>query len=180
MQKIYIIISNSGSMISKLLKISTKEEYVHVALSLDKNFKNTYSFGRKYTYIPFPGGLVNEYYERRIKYFNNSKIKVFELSITNKQYKELINDLNNNYISRKKDLKYNFLGLLFIKLKIVKHRKNHYCCSQFCGKVLKDNNIMDFDKDYSLLEPKDFFNLENPIYEGNIIEYLNTQKGLIN
>lgn len=179
LKKIYIIVSNSGSIVSKILKISTKEEYVHVAISLDKDFKNTYSFGRKYTYIPLPGGLINEYYERRIKYFSNSKIKVFELEISNRQYKKLVNDLNNNYINKKDELKYNILGLFLIKLKIAKHRKNHYCCSQFCGKVLKDNNILQFEKDYSLIEPKDFLNLDKVVFEGNTIDYLNIQKGII-
>ena len=65
MKNIYIIVSNSGSLVSKVLKYFTKEEYVHVTISLDKKLENAYSFGRKYTYIPLPGGLINEYYERR-------------------------------------------------------------------------------------------------------------------
>ncbi len=177
MKSIYIIISNSGSLVSKTLKYFTKEEYVHVTISIDKNLENAYSFGRKYTYIPLPGGLINEYYERRCKHFSKSKIKVYELDITNKQYNDLKDDLKNNYIKYKSKYKYNVLGLLYIKRKKVKHRKFHYCCSQFCGKILSENGILSFDKDYSLLEPKDFFNLDNVIYEGSTLDYLNKEKG---
>ena len=166
MKNIYIIVSNSGSLVSKVLKYFTKEEYVHVTISLDKKLENAYSFGRKYTYIPLPGGLINEYYERRCKHFSKSKIKIYQLNITNKQYNDLKDDLKNNYIKYKSKYKYNLIGLLYIKRKKIKHRK-----------LLSENGILSFDKDYSLLEPKDFFNLNNVSYEGTTLDYLSKEKG---
>lgn len=181
MKKIYVIVSDSGSVVAKALKFFTKEKYVHVTISFDEELKNAYSFGRKYTYIPLPGGLINENYSKRCRHFSNIIAKIYELDITDYQYRKLKKDFNNNYLKNIKKYKYNVKGLYYIKKNKAIHREYHFVCSQFCGKLLSDNNIISFDKDYSLLKPEDFFDKDysRTIFEGKLLDYLSKKSSLI-
>lgn len=174
MKKIYIIVSNSGSLVSKVLMHFTHQKYVHVTIALDDNLKEAYSFGRKFTYVPLPGGFINEKYDKRYKHFKNSYFKIYELKVSNNKFQKLKNNLKNDYLINKKKYKYNIIGLYYIQRKKIHHREKHLLCSQFCSKILIDNNILTFAKDYSLIKPEDFLNIENTnvIYEGKTIDYL--------
>ena len=60
MKKIYIVLTHSGSLLSKTIKIVKGYEYTHVSISLDKDLKEMYSFGRIKPYNAFIGGFVHE------------------------------------------------------------------------------------------------------------------------
>ena len=59
-KKIYIVVSQTGTIISKLLKIITRKEYNHSSISLKEDLSIMYSFGRLNPYNPFLGGFVIE------------------------------------------------------------------------------------------------------------------------
>jgi len=46
-KSIYIILMNTGTLLSKTIRFITKYKYSHVVLSLDDSFSKLYSFGRK-------------------------------------------------------------------------------------------------------------------------------------
>lgn len=60
MKKIYIVLTYTGTILSKLVKMYTKKEYSHVSIALDEDLKEMYSFGRTYAYCPFIAGFVHE------------------------------------------------------------------------------------------------------------------------
>ena len=173
-KKIYVILSYSGSNFAKFLKLFTKEKYVHTTISFDKDLNKAYSFGRKYVYTPLPGGFIQENFHKNCSYFKNYISKVYELDITDEQYNNLQKDLEENFINQINKYKYNIIGLYFIWRNKKMHRKYHFVCTQFCAKVLIDNKIIDFNKDYSLIKPKDFLDLDilHLIFEGKTIDYL--------
>lgn len=49
MKNIYVMFSHTGTNFSKVLKIYTGREYTHVSISMDKEMKKLYSFGRTST-----------------------------------------------------------------------------------------------------------------------------------
>ena len=155
MKKIYIIATNTGTYFSKVLRFVTREKYVHVSIALDEKFNKVYSFGRKKINWILPAGFVEEDLNKITAIFKDSISQVYELNITNKQYYNL-----------KKIIKKDFIRESF---------KYHYVCSQFCGKLLSDADIYDFKKDYSLIKPKDIFNMKGLklIYEGKTIDFIN-------
>ena len=53
MKKIYIVLTHSGTALSKIIKGFTKDEFSHVSISLDKELNEMYSFGRLNPYNPF-------------------------------------------------------------------------------------------------------------------------------
>ena len=46
--RIYVVLSDSGSVVSKLLRLFTKAKYNHVSLSLREDLSEMYSFGRRW------------------------------------------------------------------------------------------------------------------------------------
>ena len=56
-KQIYILLSHSGSILSKLINIYTRKSYTHVSLGLDKDLKELYSFGRLRPYNPVLGEI---------------------------------------------------------------------------------------------------------------------------
>ena len=46
MRKIYIVLTYTGTFLSKIIRMYTKEEYAHVSISFNENLEEMYSFGR--------------------------------------------------------------------------------------------------------------------------------------
>ena len=57
MKKIYIILTFTGTALSRIIKLSTKDEFAHASIALDSELKEMYSFGRLNPYNPFFGGF---------------------------------------------------------------------------------------------------------------------------
>ena len=90
MQKIYIVLTHTGTLLSNLIKLYTKNDYSHVSLAFDEDLNEMYSFGRIYTYNAFIGGFVREYLTSgTFKRFKNTMTSVYELEVTDIQYREI-------------------------------------------------------------------------------------------
>ena len=50
MKEIYLILTYTGTIPSKMIKMYTKYTYSHVSLSLDKDLSEMYSFARRNPY----------------------------------------------------------------------------------------------------------------------------------
>ena len=59
-KQIFIVITQTGTMLSRILKRITGAEYNHASLSLSQDLTRMYSFGRMHPYNPFWGGFVIE------------------------------------------------------------------------------------------------------------------------
>lgn len=58
--KLYIVISQTGTVLSRFLKIVTRKKYNHASISVEDNLNIMYSFGRINPYNPVWGGFVKE------------------------------------------------------------------------------------------------------------------------
>lgn len=98
---------------------------------------------------------------------------IYELDVDDEKYESLVSDIECNYVSNNNKYRYNIIGLYYIWRNKVKHRDYHYVCSSFCARVLSDNGVIDFGKDYSLVRPGDFLNLNysRMVYEGSVRDY---------
>lgn len=52
---LYVVLTRTNTVISKVVQLVKKDEYTHAAISLDEELNYMYSFGRKYSYYPFIG-----------------------------------------------------------------------------------------------------------------------------
>lgn len=171
MKKIYIILSHSGSMPSRIIKFFTLFKYSHVSIALKKDLRVMYSFGRKKLNNPFDGGFITEdknglFYKK----FYKTKCVILEIDVSNKQYRSVIKELKR-YEDKIDIYKYDILGLVFRIFNFKLSRDNYKVCTTFVGDILKKSNIYKFNSDY--IKPKDFFNIPNIniIYDGYLVKY---------
>ena len=45
MKKLYIILTHTGTILSKIIRYLTKDEFSHVSIALDADLEKMYSFG---------------------------------------------------------------------------------------------------------------------------------------
>ncbi|KAF0817296.1 hypothetical protein KIS4809_3778 [Bacillus sp. ZZV12-4809] len=170
-QKIYILLTDTGTLFTRLIKLYTKKSYNHASISLDPELKEVYSFGRKTAKNPFIGGFVQE--NTRGELFSNSRCTVISCSVTDEQHSRL-KALINKIESKKQDYNYNLLGLFAIMFNKQLSRKKAFFCSQFVATVLQGCEIVQLSKPPSLVMPHEFMELENVdvVFQGSMAEYL--------
>ncbi len=175
MSKIYIILMQTNTIPNKLISFFTRYEYGHVGISLDKNCKKIYSFGRKKLHSIINGGFTIENKDGAFfTYFNKTTCKIFEVNVSNLQYNKIKKELYKMSLNMN-DYKYDFIGIILRYFKIPYTRKNKYVCSYFVAKILDSNGVHKFEKKLSLITPKDFSNIKDfkEIYVGKYSQYDN-------
>ena len=60
MKDVYIVLTDTGSVFTRMIKFFTRKPYNHVSISLDEDLETLYSFGRLKPRNPFFGGFVEE------------------------------------------------------------------------------------------------------------------------
>ena len=94
------------------------------------------------------------------------------LSCTREQ-KEAVAQRLARYYDRRLHYHYCILGLPFLLLQIPFYQKRHYTSSSFTARLLADCGIHLFDKHFSLVTPRDFYELTQTqvIYEGPLSKF---------
>lgn len=60
MKFLYLLLTRSTSLPSRLIGLFTSEPFTHISLAFDRELTVLYSFARKYPAIPLPAGLMEE------------------------------------------------------------------------------------------------------------------------
>ena len=171
---IYIVLTQTGTIISRLIKLYTKDPYNHVAITDDETLCQMYSFCRRYLRFPLPGGFVTESINKGIfKLYNNIPCEIYRFEVTDEQYSQY-KLIINHFCKNSSFYTYNILGLLTIPLGIRFQRSKHFVCSQFVAYILQTCKIANFKEDISLIKPDNFRLIENATleYSGNIHNFL--------
>lgn len=170
---IYIIISQTGTLLSRILRRVTGAEYNHVSIGLNKELEFMYSFGRKNPYNPFWGGFVVESpHSGTFKRFYNTRVVVLDLEIDALRYEGICRTVNEMLKNRAK-YGYNCIGLLLAAFKIVYRAKNHYYCSEFVKYMLQKYNIEGSEALPAIAQPIHFLNIPKShlLYIGKLTDY---------
>lgn len=170
---IYLVLSQSGSWLSRLLKYVTKAEYNHISISLDESMHYMYSFSRRNAYNPIWGGFMMESpFFGSMRRFRNTTAIIMRVPVSDVQYQALSNFLKQMYAEKEK-YHYNIPGLILASFGIVYHPKNWYYCSEFVRDALNKFQIVDASRFNPITIPEDFLQLEKIeiIYIGNLREY---------
>jgi len=140
-KKIYIVLTHTGTFLSKIIKNYTKDEFSHVSIALDKELNKMYSFGRLNPYNPFVGGFIHEYIDKgTFKRFFNTKAQIYSLEVTEEQY-EKINNTINQIEQNKNEYKFNVLGLFAVGFNVkIRGRKSFYC-AEFVKYLLEEAKL---------------------------------------
>lgn len=172
-KNIYLVFSFTGTLLSRIIKRITKDNYAHVSISLEDNFEKMYSFGRKHASNPIWAGLVTEnLFDGVFKNFKYSQCLVYKIEITEEQYNRLEIEINK-FMEEQKKYRYNFVGLIALKFNKTFKRKYHYFCSQFISELLHKSRILHLNKPPELMKPCELINIENKsfVFEGLITDF---------
>ena len=178
MKEIYIVLTHTGTLLSKIIRQYTKDEFSHVSISLDKDLGKMYSFGRLNPKNPFIGGFVHEYINKgTFKRFFKTKTKVYSLNITDEQYKIIENTINE-INDTKEDYKFNVLGLFAAGFHKKIGKEHSFYCAEFVKYVLEKSDIKTNLPE--IVRPEDFKKLEGLelIYEGLLKKYKYPKKNI--
>ena len=171
MKKIYIVLSYTGTILSKIIKLYTRKDYSHVSISLDKDLTQMYSFGRVHPYIPFWGGFIKESPDTgTFKRFKNTKTIIYSMEVSDKDYKK-IKEVIEDMFSKRKNYHFNVMGLITVMGHYHLKRENFFYCAEFVKYVLEQSTLeLDLPE---LIKPEDFRDLEGTdvVFKGMLREY---------
>ena len=172
MKKIYVILSHTGTILSKAIKLRTGAEYTHASIALDRNLRNMYSFGRLNPYIAFLGGFVRESKNfGTFKRFKNTQVSILELEVTEKQYEQIHYQIC--YMKRnKRKYSFNYLGLILAGINMKNTNKYQFYCSEFVKYILEQANL-DLTNLPEITKPEDLKKLKNAhiVYKGYLRDF---------
>lgn len=173
MRKLYLLLSHTGSFVSKCINLYTKDPYTHASIALDERLEDLYSFGRIKPHNPLIAGFVKEDIDNgTYRRFLNTTCALYSIEISEFQYRLIEKELDR-FINGEIKYGYNLLGMLGFMFNRPIVRKNSYFCSQFVAEVLQNSGIHLVDKAASLTAPNDFRLSEQVelVYEGNLFDY---------
>lgn len=158
-------------MLSRSIGVYTKNQYNHVSIGFDQELTEVYSFGRKQIHNPLVGGVVSG--DMSSGLFTDAKCQVYRMAVTSEEYYQM-KALLQDFEGRRQELKYNFLGLIFLSWGFEIDRPNHYFCSEFAATILQNSTNITLPKKVTFMTPQDMTSLPEMalIYEGAIASYL--------
>lgn len=172
MKKIYVVLSHTGTILSKIIKLKTSSEFTHVSISLDKKLNELYSFGRLNKYNPFVGGFVVESKNYgTFQRFKKTKIQVCEINISEDQF-DLLNSEIEKFKINKKNFTFNVLGMFLAGINVRLKKDKSFYCAEFVRCVLEKVEV-DLTDIPSIVRPEHFKKLHNMnvIYKGLFMNY---------
>lgn len=170
---VYIVVSKTSTIPSKVIKMWTKDPYCHTSLALDINLDRMYSFARKKLNNPFNCGFITEdittgVFGRDV----DTTCRIGRLWVTPTEYRR-IKDILKSFKKNKAAYRYNYIGIVGVMFNKAIERKYNYFCSQFVFYVLQKAGVEVFNKKPGLVKPEDFrvWSELEIIYEGKLNEY---------
>ncbi len=173
-KSVYIVVSQTGTILSRIIKGLTRKEYNHASLSLNEDLHIMYSFGRKYPYNPFYGSFVKESAEwGTFKRFDKTKIIVLKIPVEEYEYDGICEAID--YIAdHPENYGYNYIGLFLAIFRIHFRTSKRYYCSEFVKDMLVKNNVEGASNLGKIPHPMCFLKMPNVerVYSGMLTDYI--------
>ncbi|OBZ17964.1 hypothetical protein A7975_06005 [Bacillus sp. FJAT-26390] len=177
---IYVLLSDTGTIFTRLIKGFTGAPYNHASLVLDENLHEVFSFGRKKANNPLLAGFVREdMYEGTFRHFPHTRCALLRIAVSAEQRANLIQTIRD-FEKNKHLYSYNLIGLFGVLLDMDLQPVHSYFCSQFVAETMTKSGIPLWERPSALVTPNDFLNhpLFQVLYEGPLYDYplLNRQR----
>ncbi|WP_428910446.1 hypothetical protein [Niallia sp. Krafla_26] len=171
-RNVYILLTDTGTLFTRLIKLYTKKPYNHASISFDSMLTEVYSFGRKVEWNPFIGGFVKE--DIRKGLFKQADCAIYSLKVNEEQLQKM-NDYIEELKTQREEYRYNLFGLLGFLFNKPIQRSKAFFCSQFVATLLKECNVLDIEKSPALIAPNDLQKMPKCqfVYEGKLRKYHN-------
>ncbi|MFJ8513283.1 hypothetical protein [Lysinibacillus xylanilyticus] len=167
---IYIVLTKTGTLLSKAIGMYTGKEMNHASIAFDEELFEMYSFGRRQLNNPLSGGFLREDAERGL--FETADCVIYRCKISHYQYLEMMKIVQYMYWNRDR-YKYNFIGLFGVMMQKEVRRERAYFCSQFVAMLLKVGGLK-VCQNPALMTPHCIAQLPylEKVYAGKLADYL--------
>ena len=172
MKTIYILLTRSGTLLSKLVYAATGASYTHASMAFDAELSCLYSSTRKNGYTMFPAGPSKEYLNRGVfRLRDNAPCALYALEVSDEAYSHALCRAEE-FMRHSEEYSFNTLGLILCGLHIRWQRRRHYFCSQFVSEVLQKSGALDLPKPSTLMHPSDYAELPQLrcLYRGTLAD----------
>lgn len=150
--QVYIILSDTGTWFTRVVKLYTKAPYNHASIALDSDLKEVYSFGRKRTENPLLGGFIKE--DLNGPLFHSATCAIYRCEVNEQQYGQL-KAIISRFSKESHLYKFNIIGLFGVMLNKQIHRKRAFFCSQFIAWLFEQVGYRLVEKNSALTTPAD-------------------------
>ncbi len=160
MKSIYILLTQTGTYLSRFIHLITADTYTHASMAFVEDLEPLYSFSRKYVYLCLPAGLhVEPLRTGFFKRHSDIPCALYELRVSDEVYEAAKSEVEQ-MMTEAKRYQFSVLGLILCKLNIPMERKYRYFCSQFVAEILKRSGALELPKEPSLMRPNDYTEIE--------------------
>lgn len=152
---VFIVLSSGSSLFANAIKAVTKNEFSHAMISFNSKLDPLYSFG---TRPDGKLGFVINNSKDRVWDIEDCKYSVYVMYVTDKAKRAMKQRLND-FVSKEKDLKYSFKGILDIWRGKESEKDEKWFCSRFVMEII--SKAQKLSKAPSLWRPGDIEQLSN-------------------
>lgn len=139
---LYVVFSSTPYKMGRFIRFVTRASLNHVAISLDPELKEMYSFARRYRNTPLFGGFVRESYGRYRNRDRLAQVRICALPISPEKLAEVRVMLGRMETSADR-YPYNLLSALIHPLRLRVRLPNCYTCVEFVSDFLREMQISD-------------------------------------
>lgn len=152
MYPVYVLLTYTGTAMSKIIKFVTKEPYSHISISFDTSMQELYSFGRK-TYDDDMKFIKESIKEGIMKdTAADGRYSLYVMFVTKEEH-EMMRKKLDEFIAMSDKLKYSLKGLFNFILGRETTDDGEYFCSQFVAEIIRAGRETVFSKHPSLYSP---------------------------
>ncbi|MFE8699354.1 hypothetical protein ACFYKX_01825 [Cytobacillus sp. FJAT-54145] len=152
MRKIYILLTDTGTLFTKAIKCFTRCPLNHASIAFDETLEDLYSFGRKNERNPFIGGFVRENIHSNL--FRNAKCAIYSCSVSDLEYSHIMREIRT-IEQNQQNYKYNLIGLFGVMVNKEINRKHAFFCTLFVASILIRSGVNIIEKPACLVKPND-------------------------
>lgn len=180
MEKLYVGLVDTPGLFAWMIRKVIKQDYIHVVLGMDEHLNECYSVGRRHPAVPLLAGFEREEKDKIVRVFPNARYMIYSIECAEEQ-KEAIQDTLRECYEKRFKFHYCIIGLPFLLFNREFYQDGFYTCSSFVARVLEIHGIKMFQKHFSLVTPKDFYELKEKevIYEGSLADICTNENGTV-
>ncbi|MBQ7321504.1 MAG: hypothetical protein IJW99_05360 [Clostridia bacterium] len=137
-RSVYILLTRTSSVLSRLIHRMTRAAYTHAALVMDEDFEEIYSFTRRDPRYILPAGLAREDLRRGLyRARKDPPCRVYRLRLTEEEYGRIRARVQAMY-ARRERYGYNFLGVAANYFGYRYTAPRRYFCSEFVATMVRE------------------------------------------
>jgi hypothetical protein len=169
---IYVILSRSQTLLSRIISVLNGDQYTHASISLDKKLEYMFSFGRRKPHNPFVGCFKRERLNEGIyKEYRRLPGIVLEITVTQSQYERIHFEIEN-FLLNSHNYDYNVSGMIGHMFNSPPEDDSRFFCSEFVYHILYKSGVCDWGKPRGSVRPQHLLRLNGRlIFEGDLKEY---------